>query len=133
METLFSNAATISLVDTDLNLLSEVLSVGYDPYGIWGYAHLDEQITNVTFTGVPMILIDTLDGSQGLVSASSWTELLSASAPTPPPVNAYNIGINDTANTIIDWGASYDLNNIRINNGSGIGNQGVSIYTRCNY
>ena len=42
---LFSNAATISLVDTDLNLLSEVLSVGYDPYGIWGYAHLDEQIT----------------------------------------------------------------------------------------
>ena len=73
---LFSNASTLSLVDTDLNLLSAVIDVGYDPYGIWGYAHLDDQITDVTFTGIPMILIDTLDGNQGLVSASSWTELL---------------------------------------------------------
>ena len=54
-----------------------------------------------------MILIDTLDGSQGLVSLLVGLNCF-ASAPTPPPVNAYNIGINDTANTIIDWGASYD-------------------------
>lgn len=63
---LFSNAAKISLVDTNLNLLSDSITVGYDPYGIWGYAHIDQQISNVQFTGVPMILIDTLDGSQGL-------------------------------------------------------------------
>ena len=125
---LFSNASTLSLVDTDLNLLSGVIDVGCDPYGIWGYAHLDDQITDVTFTGIPMILIDTLDGNQGLVSSSSRTELLSASAPTPPPVNAYNIGINDTADTIIDWGASYNLNSVRIIDNTGIGNQGVSIY-----
>ena len=58
---LFANAAQISLVDTDLNLLSSAISVGYDPNGVWGYAFIEEQISNVQFTGVPMILIDTLD------------------------------------------------------------------------
>ena len=43
-------------------------------------------------------------------------------------MNAYNIGINDTADTIIDWGASYNLNSVRIIDNTGIGNQGVSIY-----
>ena len=125
---LFANAAQISLVDTDLNLLSSAISVGYDPNGVWGYAFIEEQISNVQFTGVPMILIDTLDGSQGLVSASSWTELLSASSPTPTPFNDYTIGINDTEDTIIDWGTAYNLNSIRVTQTGGLGSQGVSIY-----
>ena len=64
---LFSNASTLSLVDYRFESFIRYIDVGYDPYGIWGYAHLDDQITDVTFTGIPMILIDTLDGNQGLV------------------------------------------------------------------
>jgi hypothetical protein len=125
---LFSNASQISLVDTNLNLLADPISVGYDPYGIWGYARIDQQISNVQFLGVPLILIDTQSGSQGLVSSSNWTNLLSASAPSPVPINSYNIGINDTEETIIDWGADYGLSSINLTQTGGVGSQGYAIY-----
>ena len=79
-----------------LNALSGPISVGYDPYGVWGFAGIDEQIQDVTFLGVPLILIDSLDGNQGVVSSSTWLPLVSEVTPTPPPVNDYNIDSDDT-------------------------------------
>lgn len=126
---LFANASSISLVDDALNPLSGPISVGYDPFGVWGYAGIDEQIQNVTFLGTPFILIDTLDGNQGLVSSSTWSPLISAETPTPPPVNDFNIDIDDTQNTIIDWSPFYNsFNRLVVTNTGGIGGSGVSIY-----
>jgi hypothetical protein len=126
---LFANASTISLVDDQLNTLSGPISVGYDPYGVWGFAGIDEQIQDVTFLGVPLILIDTLDGSQGVVSSSTWLPLVSEVTPTPPPVNDYNLDSDDTESTIIDWAPFYNnLNRVVVTNTGGIGGSGVSIY-----
>ena len=76
--------------------------MGYDPNGIWGYASADQVVLDIDFLGVPLLLIDTSDGHQGLISSSNWSEIKSSA--NLRLVNDYKIGIDDTIDTIMTMG-----------------------------
>ncbi|MFL2842802.1 MAG: hypothetical protein ACJ0BQ_00435 [Coraliomargaritaceae bacterium] len=125
---LFSNASQISLVDDELNTLTGPISVGYDPNGIWGYASADQVVLDIDFLGVPLLLIDTSDGHQGLISSSNWSEIKKVSAESPTTVNDYKIGIDDTIDTIIDHGPENNLSRVIVSDYAGVGSRGLAIY-----
>lgn len=125
---LFSNATSISLVDDELNALSGPIQIDYDPNGIWGYASIDQQVMEIEFLGTPMILINTQDGAQGLISSTRWSPIETGSTLYSLPINDYKITLDDSLDTILDWSNQYGLNRVELTRTGGVASKGYAIY-----